>query len=124
MIENDIPSSTWKVAEIGYEKSYLKDVIWGYLCAKLPLLSEISLCVLVIPESNAREKRIFSMIRKNETDFRSPLQLDGSLNSIMRIKMYVPESLTASHKWKPSSSLLKACKQATKAYNDLHKSKN
>ena len=60
MIENDIPSSTWKVAEIGDEKSYRMDVIWGYLRAKLPLLSEIALCVLVVPHSNAEEKRIFS----------------------------------------------------------------
>ena len=71
MIKNDIPSSTWKVVEIGDEKSYLMDVIWGYLRVKLPLLSEIALCVLVIPHSNAGEKIIFSIIRKNETDFRS-----------------------------------------------------
>ena len=42
----------------------------------------------------------------------------------MRIKMSISESLTACHKWKPSPSLFKACKQATKAYNDLNKSKN
>ena len=38
--------------------------------------------------------------------------------------MSIPESLTVCHKWKPPPSLLKASKQATKAYNDLHKSKN
>ena len=38
--------------------------------------------------------------------------------------MSIPESLTARHKWKPSPSLLKACNQVTKTYNDLHKSKN
>ena len=97
------------------------DVIWGYLRAKLPLLSEIALCVLIVPHSNAGEERIFSMIR---TDFQSRLQLYGSLNSIMRIKMSVPVPLIACHKWKPSLSLLEACKQATKACNDLHKSKN
>ena len=89
--ENDIPSSTWKAAEIEDEKSHRMDVIWGYLRAKLPLLSEIALCVLVVPHSSAGEERIFSMIRKNKTDFRSRLQLDGSLNSIMRIKMSMPE---------------------------------
>ena len=44
MSENDIPSSTWKAAEIGDEKFYRIDVIWGYLRAKLPLLSDIALC--------------------------------------------------------------------------------
>ena len=124
MTENDISSSTWKAAEIRDEKSYVMEAIWGYMRAKLPLLSKIALCVLVVPHSNAGEERIFSIIRKNKTDFRSRLQLDGSLNSIMRIKMSISESLTACHKWKSSPSLFKACKQATKAYNDLNKSEN
>ena len=38
--------------------------------------------------------------------------------------MPVPESLTVCHKWKPSPSLLKACKEVTKVYNDLNHSKN
>ena len=49
MSENDIPSSMWKAAEIGDEKLYRMDIIWGYLPAKLPVLSEIALCVLVVP---------------------------------------------------------------------------
>ena len=60
------------------------------------------------------KKKEYFLIRKNETDFQSPLQLDGSLNSIMRIKMSIPESLTACHKWKLSSSLLKACNKQLK----------
>ena len=38
--------------------------------------------------------------------------------------MSLPESLTVCHKWKQSPSLLKACTQATKAYNDLHPRKS
>ena len=95
------------------------DVIWGYLRAKLPLLSRIALCVLVVPHRNAGEERIFSMITKNKTNFQSHLQLRGSLNSVTRIKKSVPESLTVCHKWKPSPSLLKVCKQATEAYNEI-----
>ena len=70
------------------------------------------------------DKKIFSINIKNKTDFRSHLQLGGSLNSIMRTKMSLRESLTVCHKWKQSPSLLKACTQATKAYNDLHPRKN
>ena len=62
-----------QAAEIGDEKSYRMEVIWGYLRAKLPLLSEIALCVLVVPHSSAGEERTFSKIRKNKTDFRSRL---------------------------------------------------
>ena len=83
--------------------------------AKLPLLSRIALCVLVVPHRNAGEERIFSMITKNKTNFQSHLQLRGSLNSVTRIKKSVPESLTVCHKWKPSTS----CKQATEAYNEI-----
>ena len=92
-----------------------------YLHDKFPLLPEIALCVLLIPHSNAGEECVFFMVRKNKTDFRSLLQLDGSLNSIMRVNMSIPESLTPCHTWKPSDDLLKACKQATKDYNDAHK---
>ena len=91
--------------------------------------SPILLCVLVVPHSNVGDEKTFSKLEKNsrlekKTDFRSRFQLDGSLNLIVRIKMSIPESLTACHKWKPSPSLLKACNQVTKTYNDLQKSKN
>ena len=47
------------------------DMIWGSLQEKLPNLSRVALAVLTIPHSNAGEERVFSMIRKNKTDFRS-----------------------------------------------------
>ena len=75
MSENDIPSSTRKAAEIGGEKSYRMDIIWGDLRAKLPFLSEITLSVSVVPHNNPGEEKIFSMVRKNKTDFLSRLQL-------------------------------------------------
>ena len=62
----------------------------------------MALSILVVPYSNAEEERTFSMISKSKTDLRSHLQLDCSLNRIMRIKMLIPGSLTACHKWKPS----------------------
>ena len=104
------------------DKEYRMDVIWGYLKAKLPLLSEIALSVLVIPHSNAGEERVFSMIRKNKTEFRSRLQLGGSLNAIMRIKMSVPRELMPCYRWEPSHELLKKCKSATRVYNQSHPS--
>ena len=124
MCETDIPSNIWEAAQIGdtQEKQYRMDVIWGYLKSKLPLLAEIALSVLVIPHSNAGEERVFSTIRKNKTEFRSRLQLGGSLNAIMRIKMSIPKHLMPCYKWEPTKELLKKCKSATRVYNQSHSS--
>ena len=54
---------------------------------------------------------------KNTTEFRSSLDLGRSLNSIMRIKMSLPESLVSCYEWKPSQDLLRKCKWATSTYN-------
>ena len=89
------------------------DVIWGYLGHKFPDLAAIALTVLTVPHSNAAEERVFSVIRKNKNEFRARLKLSGSLNSIMRIKMAIPESLIECHEWKPSKELLTKCKKAT-----------
>ena len=78
--------------------------------------------VLVIPHSNAGGERVFSIIRKNKTEFRSRLSLERSLNSIMIIKSTLPESLLKCHEWKPPKALLQKCKSATTAYNEEHSS--
>jgi hypothetical protein len=126
MCETDIPRNIWEAAQIGdiQDKQYRMDVIWGYLKSKLPLPGKIALSVLVIPHSNAGEERVFSTIRKNKTEFRSQLQLGGSLNAIMRIKMSIPRELLPCYKWKPSNELLKKCKSATRLYNEDHSSKD
>ena len=97
------------------------DVIWGYL--KVPSLCEIVLSVLVIPHSNAAEERVFSMIRKNKTEFWSRLAMKVSLNSIMRMKISMPESLIPCYSWNPPVELLEECKSAVKRYNEAHSTK-
>ena len=84
----------------------------------LPLLAEI---VLVIPHSNAGQERLFSVVRKNKTDSRSSLKLDGSLSSILAMKCHNPEAVTPCYKWRPDEDLLQKSKKATKVYNDKHK---
>ena len=113
MSDNVIPQMIWDAALVG-DNQYRMDVIWGFLKEKLPRLTEIVLSVLAIPHSNASEERVFSAIRKNKTEFRSRLQLGGSLNAIMHVKMAVPEQLMAWYKWQPSKELLKNCKSATR----------
>ena len=119
LTKDDIPSSIWEAAEFS-DNSYHVDVIWGYFKPWLPHLGEIAETVLVILHSNASEERVFSIIRKNKTKFRSCLELRRSLNSIMRIKMSPSESLLPYQEWKPSDELFKKCKSPTTAYNQEH----
>ena len=118
--EADIPAHIWKESkdaekldDVGTEVTYYRiDMIWGSLQQKLPNLSKVKLAVLTIPHSNVGEERVFSMIRKNKTDFRSNLDLRRSLSSITSIKMNKPANLLPCHRFKPSNSLLTKCKAA------------
>ena len=47
--------------------------------------------VLVIHHSNASEEMVFSMVRKNKTSLRPSLALDGTLSSIISVKLGVEE---------------------------------
>ena len=82
------------------------DVLWWYISdmvepdsskcfCYLPKVAEL---VLVFPHSNAGEERIFSMARKNKTDSRSPMKLDGTLSRILSMKLHYPENTTPCHK--------------------------
>ena len=98
----------WEEAFVHVSKKetfHRMDIIWGYLKPKVPLLCEAVLSVLIIPHSNAAEERVFSLIGKNKTEFRSRLDLKGSLNSLMRIKLSLPEFLIPCHMWNPPEDL-------------------
>ena len=124
-----ISDEVWERAQVGISDNendnkrkcdYRMDVIWGHLQDRFPDLAAIALTVLTVPHSNAAEERAFSIIRRNRTDFRPTLQLGVSLNSIMRIKMAMPESLCKCCDWEPAEELLRKCKSATREYNKQH----
>ncbi|KAJ4919361.1 hypothetical protein JOQ06_013881 [Pogonophryne albipinna] len=50
-------------------------------------LTKIAQLVLVLPHSNADAERVFSMVGLNKTKTRNSLALDGTLSSIMTVKM-------------------------------------
>ena len=52
-------------------------------------LANVSKLVLILPHSNASEERVFSMITKNKTSFRPNLKLDGTLASIITVKLAI-----------------------------------
>ena len=48
---------------------------------------QIALLVLTLPHSNSEEERVFSLVTKNKTKFRPNLKPDGTLSSILTIKL-------------------------------------
>ena len=99
---------TWAEAEVVDRKdenenkivNYRFDVLWHYIakiivpgtCNKrFKLLPQVASLVLVLPYSSAGLERLFSVVRKNKTDMRSSLKLDGTLSSILTTKAYNPD---------------------------------
>ena len=132
--EGDIPQTIWDNAcvvekEDGEEERryHRMDVVWGYLATMksadgqlmFKRLSKVAKLVLVLPHSNAGEERVFSMVRKNKTSFRSSLSMEGTLSSILTVKLADINAV----KFEPSSELLKKAKRATWDYNKLHMQK-
>lgn len=134
--DTEIPPYVWKDAKVteasGQDTcdSYRMDVLWAYLSTMkdtitgqtaFSLLSQVAKLVLTLPHSNADEERVFSLIRQNKTDFRSSLSLDGTLSSILTVKMSCKEPC---YKFEPTAEVIKQSKKATWSYNQAHSSKD
>ena len=104
------------------------DMVWGYIASiknadgslRFWLLSKLARLILVIPHNNAGEERVFNLIKQNRTPTRSSLSTNGSLSSIIQVKLANGDSCIQQN---PPDSLLKSAKKATKAYNDAHKTR-
>ena len=133
---SEIPLDLWKEATVyevekeGQRTSYYRmDVIWGHLSLirnidssfRFALLTKVAKLILTIPHSNAGEERVFNLIKLNRTPTRSSLNTDGTLSSLIQIKLANQDSCID---WEPPTDLLKTAKKATKVYNDLHKRSN
>uniref|UniRef100_A0A1X7VIW8 HAT C-terminal dimerisation domain-containing protein n=1 Tax=Amphimedon queenslandica TaxID=400682 RepID=A0A1X7VIW8_AMPQE len=106
-------------------------VIWSELGRKklpdgsyqLSRIAKIAKLVLVIPHSNAEEERLFSMVTKNKTAFRPNHKLNGTLCSILLVKLGIPDSREQPcHEFEPSKSVLQTAKTAATLYNKAHSS--
>nr|XP_043872485.1 uncharacterized protein LOC122761339 isoform X2 [Solea senegalensis] len=117
----DIPMpqdpSTFDVEEFWGRMSSTKNKVTGL--SQFARLSKIAELVLVLPHSSADAERVFSMVGLNETKTRDSLALDGTLSSIIAVKMAGPEPHC--FKWEPPTPILKASKSATNAYNTHHR---
>ena len=127
----DIPQDIWDkatVIESEEHKYYRMDVLWHYLSTlrapdhtlRFSRLCVIAKLVLVIPNSNAEEERVFSMVRKNKTAFQPSLDPKGTLSSILTIKL---ANSAPAHHFEPTKDLLKTAKSATWEYNKAHSKK-
>ena len=81
-----------------------------------PRLATIAKIVLVLPHSNADAERVFSVVGLNKTKTRNSLALDGTLSSIMTIKM-----AGALLQVGAPPAIIKASKKAVQ-YNKAHRS--
>ena len=130
---NEISEDVWKAALVVNDcndgiQYYRMDVVWNYLRSlrnpngiyRFQKLSQVALLVLILPHSNAEEERVFSMINKNKTKFRPSLKLDGTLSSIITIKL---ANEMPCYLYEPEESVLETAKKATMEYNKAHSCK-
>lgn len=78
MEESEIPKDIWDLATVHSDETktiafHRICMIWLHLRPKLPQVINTTLFLLTIPHSSAAEEKVFSMIGKSNTKFRSTL---------------------------------------------------
>ena len=108
---------------------YRVDVLWwhiaqlvipGTAAKRFKHLPKVAGLVLVLPYSNAGEEQLFSIVRKNKTESRASMRPEGTLSSLLAMKLQYPEQTVLCHKWSPTKELLDSSKKAATAYNAEH----
>ncbi|PIK39992.1 hypothetical protein BSL78_23160 [Apostichopus japonicus] len=79
-------------------------------------LPRVMLMILTIDHSNAQDERIFSVVRKNATEFRPNLSTEV-LSKSLTSKLYWQEAGVPCYKRELNRELLQRCKKATMEYN-------
>ena len=104
------------------------DLIWGQIAIicnvdgskRFSNLFKLAMLILCIPHRNAGEERVFNLIKLNKTPTRSCLDPNGTLSSIVTIKLANGDSCFS---WEPPKNVLKASKSAATKYNELRQGK-
>lgn len=104
VIEADRVDTAWCLL------SQIKDPATGN--QKYACLCKVAKCVLVIYHSNTDCERIFSIVNKNKTEFRSSLSTK-TLGNLMTRRMMMQATETKCFTTQHSKLLLKKCKSAT-----------
>jgi hypothetical protein len=101
------------------------DILWGFVATYkdatgmfvFPRLSVVAKLVLCLPHSNADEERVFSLVKHNKTPVRNSLSLDGTLSSILTVKMNSSEPC---YKFEPPTDVVLKSRNVTSEYNKEH----
>lgn len=88
------------------------DIQWSQLARKYPRLARVMLGILTIPHSNASCERIFSLVRKNKTDFRPNLG-QNSLEALLVEKVWNISEEMKCYERRFSKDVLRKMKSAT-----------
>ena len=88
------------------------DTMWLTLESTYPLLARVMLVILVIPHSNADAERVFSLVRKTDTEFRPNLGLRLLESTLVTIVDNIAKD-TPCYKKKFSNEFLKIAKKST-----------
>ena len=138
LTDDEIGQQAWEEAKMIVDGTvdavevfhYRADILWWHLAQMLipetsakrfQHLTKVAELVLILPHSNAGEERLFSMVRKNKTDERSRMKLDGTLSNLLRMKLQYPEGTVPCYQWKPDAELLKKSKSSAKEYEEHKK---
>ena len=87
---------------------------------RFPHLTSLAKCVLALPVANADTERVFSIVRKISTDYRSHLE-QNTLCALVSCKLNNDQKC---YELDTPSELLTKARTATKDYNKAHSSKS
>ena len=80
--------------------------------AQFPLLHQLSKTMLTITQSNADTERVFSMLKKIQTDSRDNLA-DKTIHRLLSVKI---NNTDECHQYQPEPDVVKAAKKACASY--------
>ena len=85
------------------------------------LLFNVARLVLVVSHSNAGTERVYALVNKNKAEGtdRNRLDIEGSLSSILAVKLARPEAFFKCYDFKPDEKLVHDVKKATRKYKTL-----
>ena len=81
--------------------------IAGTTMKRFKFLPKVAWVVLVLPHSNADLERLFSIAKKNKTDARLSLKLDGTHSSTLATISKYPESVVPCYKLQLDSAMIR-----------------
>ena len=124
--DSELPPGIWEVDD--GSKEYRIDTLWYHIQQlrslagsnqRFELLFKLTKLILITPHSNAGIERVFSLVKKNKCagSNRDQLDIEGSLSSILTVKMEQPKYQEKCYCFKPSDELLNSTKKATYTYN-------